>query len=249
MKISELHFDRFSSTPLECSGCVTEYNRGTGQWTMYCNHQMPGVGAIWMAPALRVGIDKLRFVTQDIGGAFGNKICLHPYFVACCLLARKLNRPVNWTEWRTDQHLANAHGNERWFQDVEVAVKADGTMLGFRCKAIDDCGAFPRYEPLGCIIWAQVTPGCYRWQNVRVDFTQVCDEQVARVAEPRLLAHAAPLADRADHRHRRARARPRPGRDAQAQLRARRRDAVRRRRTAASTTRATTRAASTSRSS
>jgi CO/xanthine dehydrogenase Mo-binding subunit len=174
VKISELHFDRFSSTPLECSGCLVEYNRGTGQWTMYCNHQMPGVGAIWMAPSLRVGIDKLRFVTQDIGGAFGNKICLHPYFVACCLLARKLNRPVQWTEWRTDQHLANAHGNERWFQDIEVPVKADGTMLGFKVNATDDCGAFPRYEPLGCIIWAQVTPGCYRWRNIRVDFTQVC---------------------------------------------------------------------------
>jgi CO/xanthine dehydrogenase Mo-binding subunit len=173
VRISELHFDRFSSTPLECSGCLVEYNRGTQQWTMHCNHQMPGVGAIWMAPALRCGIDKLRFVTQDIGGAFGNKICLHPYFVACCLLSRKLNRPVQWTEWRTDQHLANAHGNERWFQDVEVAVKADGTLLGFSVKAIDDCGAFPRYEPLGCIIWAQVTPGCYRWQNIRVDFTQV----------------------------------------------------------------------------
>src|SRR5437764_2057247 len=173
VKIKELHFDRFSSTPLECSGCLVEFNRGTGQWTMYCNHQMPGIGAIWMAHALRVGTDKLRFVTQDIGGAFGNKICLHPYFVACCLLARKLKRPVQWTEWRTDQHTANAHGNERWFEDTEVAVKADGTLLGFKTRAIDDCGAFPRYEPLGCIIWAQVTPGCYRWQNVRVDFAQV----------------------------------------------------------------------------
>ncbi|MDQ2982827.1 MAG: xanthine dehydrogenase family protein molybdopterin-binding subunit [Actinomycetota bacterium] len=174
VKIDRLHFERFSSTPLECSGCLVEFNRGTGQWTMYCNHQMPGVGAIWMAPALRVGIDKLRFVTQDIGGAFGNKICLHPHFVACCLLARKLNRPVQWTEWRTDQHMANAHGNERTFLDVEVPVKKDGTMLGFSVRAVDDCGAFPRYEPLGAIIWAQVTPGCYRWRNIRVDFTQVC---------------------------------------------------------------------------
>ena len=174
VRIERLHFDRFSSTPLECSGCLVEYERATGQWTLYCNHQMPGVGAIWMGPALRTGIDKLRFVTHDIGGGFGNKICLHPYFVACCLLARKLNRPVQWTEWRTDQHLANAHGNERTFLDVEVAVKSDGTMTGFNVRAIDDCGAFPRYEPLGCIIWAQVTPGCYRWRNVRVDFTQVC---------------------------------------------------------------------------
>ncbi len=49
----------------------------------------------------------------------------------------------------------------------------DGTMLGFKVTALDDCGAFPRYEPLGCIIWAQVTPGLYRWRNIRVDFTQV----------------------------------------------------------------------------
>jgi CO/xanthine dehydrogenase Mo-binding subunit len=173
IRIERLHFHRFSSTPLECSGCLVEYDKGTQQWTIHCNHQMPGVGAIWMGPALRCGLDKLRFVTQDIGGGFGNKICLHPYFVACCLLARKLNRPVQWTEWRSDQHMANAHGNERTFLDVTVPVKADGTMLGFSVRAIDDCGAFPRYEPLGAIIWAQVTPGCYRWENIRVAFTQV----------------------------------------------------------------------------
>jgi 2-furoyl-CoA dehydrogenase large subunit len=174
VKIKRLHFDRFASTPLECSGCLVEYERATGQWTIFGNHQMPGVGAIWMGPALRVGLDKLRFVSHDIGGGFGNKITLHPYFVACCLLARKLNRPVQWTEWRSDQHMANTHGNERTFLDVEVPVRSDGTMLGFKVRAIDDCGAFPRYEPLGCIIWAQVTPGCYRWRNIRVDFTQVC---------------------------------------------------------------------------
>ena len=174
VRIERLHFDRFASTPLECSGCVVEYARATGQWTIFCNHQMPGVGAIWMGPALRVGLDKLRFVTHDIGGGFGNKICLHPQFTACCLLARKLNRPVQWTEWRTDQHQANSHGNERTFLDIEVGVKRDGTMTGFRVKAIDDCGAFPRYEPLGAVIWSQVTPGLYRWRNIRVDFTQVC---------------------------------------------------------------------------
>ncbi len=174
IRIDELHFDRFSSTPLECAGAVVEWDRPTGQWTMYCNHQMPGVGAIWMGPALRTPIDKLRFVTHDIGGGFGNKITLHPQLTACCLLARKLKRPIHWQEWRTDQHTANTHGNERWFHDVEVAVQSDGTLLGFKVKALDDCGAFPRYEPLGCIIWAQVTPGLYRWKNIQVDFTQVC---------------------------------------------------------------------------
>ena len=173
VKIKELHFHRFNSTPLETNGALVEFNRGVGQWTIHTNNTFPGFAEIMMAPAMRCGTDKLRFVTQDIGGAFGNKITSHPQLVVCCLLARKLGRPVQWTEWRTDFHMSMSHCNERWFHDTEVAVKSDGTLLGFRTKARDDAGAWLRYEPLGCIIWAQVAPGMYRWRNIRVDFTQV----------------------------------------------------------------------------
>jgi CO/xanthine dehydrogenase Mo-binding subunit len=173
VKIDELHFHRFNSTPLETNGAVVEYNRGIGQWTIHTNNQFPGFASIMMGPAMRTGLDKLRFVTQDIGGGFGNKITTHPQLVACCLLARKLGRAVNWTEWRTDFHSSMSHGNERWFQDTEVAVKNDGTLLGFRTKALDDAGAWLRYEPLGGVIWAQVTPGMYRWRHIRLEFTQV----------------------------------------------------------------------------
>ena len=167
VKISELHFHRFNSTPLETDGALVEFNRGVGQWTIHTNNQFPGFAAIMMGPAMRTGLDKLRFVTQDIGGGFGNKITTHPQLVVCCLLARKLGRPVQWTEWRTDFHMSMSHGNERWFQDTEVAVKNDGTLLGFRTKALDDAGAWLRYEPLGGVIWAQVAPGMYRWRNIR----------------------------------------------------------------------------------
>lgn len=172
VKISELHFDRFNSTPLETNGGLVEYNRGIGQWTIITNNQFPGFAAIMMAPALRVGTDKLRLITQDIGGAFGNKITTHPQLVALCLLARKLGRAVQWTEWRTDFHQSMSHSNERWFLDTEVAVMADGTMTAFRSKAIDDTGAYLRYEPLGGVIWSQVAPGMYGWRNLRLEFTQ-----------------------------------------------------------------------------
>ena len=244
----ELHFDRFNSTPLELDGAVVEYNRGTGQWTIQSNNQFPGFAIIMMGPAMRVGLDKLRFVSQDIGGGFGNKITSHPHLVACCLLARKLNRPVNWTEWRTDFHQNMSHGNERWFQDVEVAVKADGTLLGFRAKALDDAGAFLRYEPLGGVIWSQVTPGCYRWRNIRLDYTQVMTNKAPVLAEPRLLADAAPLVHGADHRHRRAASSGSTRSRCASATTSRPRRCRTRRRTAASTTPATTPAASTSRS-
>ena len=48
VRIKELHFDRFSSTPLETSGALVEYNRGTAQWTLYTNNQFPGFALIMM---------------------------------------------------------------------------------------------------------------------------------------------------------------------------------------------------------
>ena len=180
-----------------------------------------------MAPALRTGIDKLRFVTQDIGGGFGNKICLHPQYVVLCLMARKLGRPVQWTEWRTDQHTANAHGNERWFLDVEVGVhggRHDDRLQGQGARRLRRVPALraARLHHLGA-----GHAGAVRVAEHPRRLHAGLHEQVAGVAEPRLLADAAPLADRADHRHRRDRARPRSGRDPEAQLREDRADAVR----------------------
>ena len=219
VRLDELHFHRFSSTPIECCGVIADYERASGQWNLYCNHQFPGMALVFMAPALRTSVDRIRFVTHDIGGAFGNKVIFHTYLLICCLLARKLGRPVHWTETRTENHMANTHGNERWFSDVEVAVTNDGTILGYRMQAIDDCGAFPRYEPIGCVVWAQVVAGCYAIRNVHVDFTQVCTNKSPVRPEPRLLPAAAPLVRRAHDRSRRPRARARSGRDPQAQLR------------------------------
>ncbi len=65
-------------------------------------------------------------------------------------------------------------------------------------------------------------------------------EQDAGRAEPRLLAAPAPLAGRADRRHRRQPARPRPGRGAASRTTSAPRSSPTRRRTAASTTPATT---------
>ena len=54
VKIDELHFHRFNSTPLECDGALVEYNRGIGQWTITTNNQFPGFAAIMMGPAMQL---------------------------------------------------------------------------------------------------------------------------------------------------------------------------------------------------
>lgn len=173
VKIDRLHFHRFTSTPIECNAAVVEYYPGSGEYTFWCNNTMPQFASMFMGPALGIPSDRLHFVTQDIGGSFGNKITTYVYLTICAILAQKSGRPVRWTEFRTDHILGGSHGNERTFLNIEVPVMNDGTILGIDARAIDDCGAYPRYEPLGSVIWTQVVPGVYKFRDVRVDYTQV----------------------------------------------------------------------------
>ena len=249
VKIKELHFDRFSSTPLECSAALVEYDRGTGQFTLHCNHQMPGVAAIWMGPALRVPLDKLRFVTQDIGGGFGNKITTH--VAADRLLPARAeaeapdpvdgvaHRPAH-RERARQRALVPRHRGRRPERRHDARLQGQGARRLRRVPAVRAA----RLHHLGA---GHARPLPLAEHPRRLHAGR--DEQVAGGAEPRLLADAAALADRADLRHRRARARARPGRGPQEATTSRPRRCRTRRRTAASTTRATTRAASTSRSS
>ncbi len=169
---ASLHFHRFSSTPIETNGVVAHLDRSTGFLTIYCNNQMPMFCVPWLSFGLRFPSNRMRFITGDIGGGFGVKIISYPYIALVCLLAMKAKRPVKWIEDRKEHLIAATHGNERSF-DVEVPLKKDGTILGMKVVAYDDCGAYTRYEPAGATIWAQVTPGCYRFKNFRMDFYQV----------------------------------------------------------------------------
>ncbi len=166
-----LHFHRFSSTPIENNGVVANYDRATGFLNIYCNNQMPMFCIPWLSFGLRFPSNKIRMITGDIGGGFGTKIINYPYLALISLLSMKAKRPVKWTEDRREHLIAN-HGNERTF-DVEIPIKKDGTILGLKATAFDDCGAYTRYEPAGATIWAQVVPGCLNIKDFKMDFYQV----------------------------------------------------------------------------
>jgi CO/xanthine dehydrogenase Mo-binding subunit len=170
--IDRLHFHRFSSTPLEPYAVIATWLPDDST-DFFCNMIQPGVAMKFMAPALGISPDRIRIRTHDIGGSFGIKQNLYPYLILAVLASRKCGgRPVKWIETRREHLQASSHGNERTFLDTEVALDADGVILGLRSRHVDDCGAYPRYEPLGCVIWSQVAPGPYRLRNLRIDFTQ-----------------------------------------------------------------------------
>lgn len=172
VSIDKLHFHRFSSTPLEPFASLVTWEPD-GRLDVFCNISQPGVAMKFLAPPLGLSPDLVRLRTHDIGGGFGVKQNLYPYILICALVSRKAgHRPVKWIETRTEHLQASAHGNERTFLNTEVALTAEGEILAIRSKHVDDCGAYPRYEPLGCVIWAQVVPGPYKLQNIRIEMHQ-----------------------------------------------------------------------------
>jgi CO/xanthine dehydrogenase Mo-binding subunit len=172
--IPKLHFHRYSSTPLETNALIAEWNEADKCVEYWANNSFPAFAAQFLSPALGIGVDRIHIRSHDIGGGFGIKITSYPYMAAAALASRKLGgRAVKWIETRTEHMQASAHGNERTFLDTRVALDKNGVIQAIESRHIDDCGAFPRYEPLGCIIWAQVLPGAYRLRNCRIHFSQI----------------------------------------------------------------------------
>ncbi|MCK5669345.1 MAG: molybdopterin-dependent oxidoreductase, partial [Gammaproteobacteria bacterium] len=172
VKIDYLKFHRFSSTALESNAVVATWDK-RDQIDFFCNTIMT-VPIAMIAPALNVRTDQIRLRTHDIGGAFGNKIGNYPYMTLAAFASRKAGgEPVKWVETRSEYMQAGGHGSERDYYDTEVALDKNGVITALRSRHVDDCGAYPRYEPLGCVIWAQVLPASYKLRNVRIDFSQV----------------------------------------------------------------------------
>lgn len=172
VRIKRMHFHRFSSTPIETAGAIAEWSP-RGDIDMVSNVGLPGIGAQMLSAYLGVGTEQIRMRSHDIGGNFGTKTVTHTYMGLAAVASRAVGgATVKFVETRSD-NLASFHGGERTFLDTEVALDADGVITGLRSRHLDDCGAYTRYEPLGCAIWAQVYPATYRLRNINIEFTQV----------------------------------------------------------------------------
>jgi CO/xanthine dehydrogenase Mo-binding subunit len=173
VEIDRMHFHRFSSTPLENNVVIGQWDPKDERIYYWCNNSFPSFAIQFLAAHLEVHIDRIRVQTFDIGGSFGIKITSYPQMAVCALASKKAGgRPIKWVETRSEHMTSSAHGNERTFRNTRVALDKNGVITAITSSHIDDCGAYPRYEPLGCVIWSQVFPGVYRFKNARIEFSQ-----------------------------------------------------------------------------
>ena len=111
------------------------------QITLWSATQIPHILRTMTAVTLGIPESKLRVIAPDVGGGFGGKISIIPEEMLCVLVARKLGKPVKWTETRSESLLAAHHGRDQ-IQDITITAKRDGTVTGLDVHLLADMGAY-----------------------------------------------------------------------------------------------------------
>ncbi len=134
-------YPRSHPAPVETCGCVADVNPATGQTTIYMTSQAPH--AIRTVFALVAGLpeDRIRIISPDLGGGFGNKVPVYPGYVVATAASLLLGRPVKWIEDRTENLISTGFARD-YHMRGEMALSREGTMKGLRVSLLADEGAF-----------------------------------------------------------------------------------------------------------
>ena len=110
-------------------------------FTLWSSTQIPHVLRVMLALATGIPEHKIRVIAPDVGGGFGSKLQVTAEEVLCLLLARKLGKPVKWTESRSEGNLTVHHGRDQ-IQHIRLAAEADGRIRGLQVDLLADMGAY-----------------------------------------------------------------------------------------------------------
>ncbi|MFI8772324.1 xanthine dehydrogenase family protein molybdopterin-binding subunit [Gordonia sp. NPDC062954] len=110
------------------------------QITMWSATQVPHILRLMLAMTLGIPEHKLRVIAPDVGGGFGGKLQVCPEEVLALLIARRLGKPVKYTESRSESMQAAHHGRDQ-IQKLTLSAKRDGTVTGMKVELLADMGA------------------------------------------------------------------------------------------------------------
>jgi carbon-monoxide dehydrogenase large subunit len=162
---------RVACVPMEARGAVVRDDPDSGVLTVWSSSQETHRPLAQLAHILDRPPETIRVIVPDVGGAFGTKGNPPSEIVVAAIAAMDLGRPVKWTEDRLENLQTTQQG--RGMQaDVEMALDADGRILGVRAKILADLGAY---------LWpsthipphtaAMLMGGCYDVPAVAVEVT------------------------------------------------------------------------------
>ncbi len=138
-------------------------------YTMWSATQIPHILRVMLAMVTGVPEHKLRVVAPDVGGGFGGKLQVTPEEVISLLVARRLGKPVKWTETRSESLMTAHHGRDQ-IQYIDVAADREGNVKGLRCRILADMGAYLRLITPGVpVLGAFMFNGIYKFPAYRFE--------------------------------------------------------------------------------
>ena len=111
------------------------------QITMWSATQVPHILRFALAATTGVPESKIRVIAPDVGGGFGGKLQQTPEEMITFAVARRLGKPVKFTETRSESLMTAHHGRDQW-QKLTLAAEKDGTVTGLKVELTADLGAY-----------------------------------------------------------------------------------------------------------
>jgi carbon-monoxide dehydrogenase large subunit len=112
-----------------------------GEVTLWSATQIPHVLRFALAAFFGIPEQNIRVIAPDVGGGFGSKLQVTAEEVLAVLVARRLGRPVKWTESRSEGNMTVHHGRDQW-QRIRIAADSDGRLRGLSVDLLADMGAY-----------------------------------------------------------------------------------------------------------
>jgi aerobic carbon-monoxide dehydrogenase large subunit len=136
----DLRNNRIIVNAMEPRSAVARYDPDRRHWTLH----VPGQGVFgfrnYIAGVLGIERDRLRVLTDRVGGSFGMKQPTYPEYYCILHAARELGRPVKWTDDRSGSFVSDTHGRDAE-TTAELALDRDGNFLGVRLTIFGNLGA------------------------------------------------------------------------------------------------------------
>jgi aerobic carbon-monoxide dehydrogenase large subunit len=158
---------------IEPRAVLADPTPSTGEFKLWTSSQIPHIVKVAMAITTGIPESKLRIIAPRVGGGFGSKLQVYPEEALALALAKRLRRPVKWTETRSENYLATHHGRDQ-IQQIELAADQNGKILGYRDRILVNMGAYlmiitPGTPLLGAFLFC----GPYGGEAYHVEFTGV----------------------------------------------------------------------------
>lgn len=137
----EMLYPRVHPAPMETCGAVADMDPVSGKLTIWSTTQAPHAHRTLYALVAGLPEHKLRVVSPDIGGGFGNKVGIYPGYVLAIVGSIITGKPVKWMEDRSENLMSTSFARD-YHMSGEIAATRDGKILGLKVHVLADHGAF-----------------------------------------------------------------------------------------------------------